>query len=46
VTLAIREAAGDVDNAPMRAVNAKLGFRPLPDLLTLRGPLFGGMMAP
>ncbi len=28
----------DVDNAPMRAVNARLGYRPLPDSLTLRGP--------
>ena len=28
----------------MRAVNARLGYRPLPDELTMRGPLFGGMM--
>ena len=28
----------------MRAVNARLGYLPLPDTLTLRGPLFGGMM--
>jgi mycothiol synthase len=34
----------DVDNAPMRAVNASLGYRPTPDLLTMRGPLFDGMM--
>jgi hypothetical protein len=27
-----------------RAVNARLGVRPLPDLMTMRGPLFGGMM--
>lgn len=40
------DTGNDVDNAPMRAVNARLGFRPQPDLLTLRGPLFGGMMAP
>ena len=40
------DTGNDVDNAPMRAVNARLGFRPLPDLLTLRGPLFGGMMTP
>jgi GNAT superfamily N-acetyltransferase len=40
------DTGNDVENAPMRAVNAKLGFRPLPDLLTLRGPLFGGMMTP
>jgi RimJ/RimL family protein N-acetyltransferase len=29
----------DVDNAPMRAVNARLGYRPTPDLLTMRGPI-------
>lgn len=40
------DTGNDVDNGPMRAVNARLGFRPLPDLLTLRGPLFGGMMTP
>ena len=34
----------DVDNAPMRAVNARLGYRPMPDLLTMRGPLFDGIM--
>jgi mycothiol synthase len=34
----------DVDNAAMRAVNARLGYRPTPDLLTMRGPLFDGMM--
>ena len=44
--LAALDTGNDLDNAAMRAVNAKLGFRPLPDLLTLRGPLFGGMMAP
>ena len=38
------ETGNDVDNAPMRAVNAKLGFQPLPDTVTLRGPLVGGMM--
>ena len=38
------DTGNDLANAPMRAVNEKLGFRPLPDLLTLRGPLFGGMM--
>ncbi len=26
-------------NAPMRAVNAALGYRPLPDLISLQGPL-------
>jgi GNAT superfamily N-acetyltransferase len=35
----------DIDNAPMRAVNARLGYRPTPDLLRMRGPLFDGMMA-
>jgi RimJ/RimL family protein N-acetyltransferase len=34
----------DVDNAPMRAINAKLGYRPTPDRLVLRGPLFDGIM--
>ncbi len=34
------ESSNDVDNAPMRAVNASLGYRPLPDLLTMRGPLW------
>ena len=34
----------DIDNAPMRAVNARLGYRPTPDLLAMRGPLFDGMM--
>lgn len=33
------ETGNDVDNAPMRAVNARLGYRPQPDLLTMRGPL-------
>jgi GNAT superfamily N-acetyltransferase len=39
------ETGNDVANAPMRAVNARLGYRPLPDEITMRGPLFGGMMA-
>jgi GNAT superfamily N-acetyltransferase len=34
----------DVENAPMRAINAKLGYRPTPDRLVLRGPLFDGIM--
>ena len=34
----------DVDNAPMRALNARLGYQPMPDLLTMRGPRFDGMM--
>ncbi len=38
------ETGNDVDNAPMRAVNARLGFRPLPDYLVMRGRPFGGIM--
>lgn len=38
------ETGNDTDNAAMRAVNARLGYQPLPDLLTMRGPLFDGMM--
>lgn len=38
------ETGNDLDNAPMRAVNARLGFRPLPDLMTMRGRPFGGIM--
>lgn len=34
----------DVENAAMRAVNARLGYQPTPDLLTMRGPLFDGIM--
>lgn len=34
----------DVDNAPMRAVNARLGYRPMPDVLTMRGPIPATMM--
>jgi GNAT superfamily N-acetyltransferase len=36
------ETGNDEANAPMRAVNARLGYRPIPDLLTLRGPLAPG----
>lgn len=39
------ETGNDEGNAPMRAVNARLGYRPLPDAVTMRGPLFGGMMS-
>lgn len=38
------ETGNDVDNAPMRAINTQLGFRPLPDLVSMRGRPFGGMM--
>jgi RimJ/RimL family protein N-acetyltransferase len=33
------ESANDVDNAPMRAVNQRLGYRPLPDEVYVRGPV-------
>ena len=38
------QTGNDTDNAAMRAVNARLGYRPLPDLLTMRGPLVEGIM--
>ncbi len=38
------ETGNDVANAPMRAINARLGYEPLPDEVLMRGPLFGGMM--
>jgi mycothiol synthase len=38
------ETGNDEENAPMRALNARLGYRPQPDEITMRGPLFGGMM--
>jgi mycothiol synthase len=34
------EGANDVDNAPIRAVNRRLGYRPLPDEIQFRGPLY------
>lgn len=33
------ETANDVDNAPMRAVNGRLGYSPLPDEIYYRGPV-------
>ena len=36
------ETGNDEDNAAMRAVNGRLGYRPLPDEITMRGPLFSG----
>jgi GNAT superfamily N-acetyltransferase len=33
------ETGNDTANAPMRAVNAKLGYRPIPDSVDLEGPL-------
>jgi GNAT superfamily N-acetyltransferase len=38
------ETGNDVDNAPMRAINARLGFRPLPDFLVMRGRPWSGIM--
>ena len=38
------ETGNDVENAPMRAVNARLGYRPLPDV-TMRGPLRGRLFS-
>jgi GNAT superfamily N-acetyltransferase len=32
------ETGNDVHNAPMRAVNAALGYEPMPDLIGLQGP--------
>ena len=34
------EGANDIDNAPMRAVNARLGYQPMPDEVGFRGPLW------
>jgi GNAT superfamily N-acetyltransferase len=34
------EGANDIDNAPMRAVNARLGYQPEPDEIGYRGPLW------
>lgn len=42
----VLEASNDTDNAAMRAINARAGYRPLPDTLTMRGPLFEGIMTP
>ena len=38
------ETGNDEANAPMRAVNARLGYQPLPDSVILRGALDGAMM--
>ena len=38
------EAGNDTDNLAMRTVNARLGYVPSPDNLTLRGELVGGIM--
>jgi GNAT superfamily N-acetyltransferase len=39
--LEVLETENDDANAPMRAVNRRLGYRPLPDRLTMRAPLPG-----
>ena len=39
--LTVLETGNDVDNAAMRAVNAALGYQPIPDEITFRGPLAG-----
>jgi len=33
------EGSNDIDNAPMRAVNRRLGYQPEPDEIQFRGPL-------
>lgn len=38
------ETGNDEANAPMRAVNARLGYEPLPDSVILRGAVEGAMM--
>ena len=40
------ETGNDEANLAMQAVNARLGYRPLPDFLTMRGALDRAMMAP
>jgi GNAT superfamily N-acetyltransferase len=39
--LAALETGNDVENAPMRAVNLGLGYKPIPDEIGFRGPLAG-----
>ena len=40
------ESGNDEDNAAMRTLNGRLGYQPLPDALTMRGPASGGIIAP
>ncbi len=40
------QTGNDVDNAPMRAVNARLGYRPMPDRIVMRGPIAPAIMDP
>ena len=35
------QTENNIGNASIRAVNARLGYRPLPDEIMLRGPLAG-----
>ena len=42
--VAVLQTGNDTNNAPMRAVNDRLGYEPMPDLVTMRGPLFDGIM--
>jgi mycothiol synthase len=44
--LAALETGNDEANAAMRAVNARLGYRPRPDEVTLRGSVAAAMMEP
>lgn len=38
-------SGNDEGNAPMRAINARLGYQPMSDELTMRGPATGGIIA-
>ena len=38
------DTGNDVANGPMRAINARLGYEPLPDEISMRGPLHPGIM--
>jgi GNAT superfamily N-acetyltransferase len=40
-SLTALETGNDVENAPMRAVNLGLGYKPIPDEIGFRGPLAG-----
>jgi GNAT superfamily N-acetyltransferase len=40
------DSGNDEDNAPMRGLNAALGYAPLPDDVTMRGPAVSGIIAP
>jgi GNAT superfamily N-acetyltransferase len=40
------DTGNDVENAPVRALNQRLGYLPLPDEITLRGPIASGIMEP